>query len=606
MGVNTFFFAFYFFIVVAVHILHVVLVEPLSSLQTDLAVGVCVLQSFMETLLLMGLAWIIQTRAPKVLGLYVGGVFFLLLSHLIDLPLMRLVNMSFWYAIQFLFLESYDNLIELLIASNIPMTLWALIGVSLVVPPLAAIWFYQVTGRLSKKCAVQLQGLHICRLLGWGSLLLGIGALCIRFSNESIVGALPWKHGLFCKAPTYLTFDPSCKEKPLPEISVPLVLEHKPDIYLIIIESLRRDCVTSEITPYLADFQKKSLVFPLSLSNANFTHGAWFSLFHSAFPSEWHSQVEQEYAQGSLPLRLLRDRGYTLHVFSSPRLSYYKMDHIIFGKDKKLLDTLFIPDEACVEPYLRDERAMEKLLLQAQEEGSGRLFILFLDAPHFDYSWPPERSPFTPFTPQVNFLRLALTQTSIAPLMNRYKNALYSTDRLLGTLFSQLAATAQGRESVVVVTGDHGEEFCEQGHLFHTSALSQEQLEVPILYHFGSQGTSLSAASTQMTCHMDIFPSLLHYLTLEEPVSARLQGESIFAARRRPFTISARFHASQTPVEYCIHNGSYKLLCALETLSSKRLKVLGYKTRQDDPIEYDLELLREEFSPALDALCGSH
>jgi glucan phosphoethanolaminetransferase (alkaline phosphatase superfamily) len=595
MRINTLFFAFYFFAAASVHILHVFLAEPFVSSQTCLAAGLCALQTLTETALLMGLSWVIQTYAPKALWFYVCGVFFLLLGHLIDLPLTRLVNMSFWYAIQFLMLESYGNFIELLIASNVSMKIWALVFASLAGLISVAFFLYKMTGRLSKKLSLQLKGIHVGILIATGGMFLLMGELFINLSNEKIVGALPWKHALFCKEPLYLTLNHSLKGNVPEEVALPSTLEHTPDIYLIIVESLRRDFITREITPHLDHLREQSLYFPVSLSNANFTHGAWFSLFQSAFPFQWHPQVEEEYAQGSLPLRLLKDRGYTIHVFSAPRLSYYKMNHIIFGEKEELADTLFTPDEKCTEPYLRDECVVEKLLLQTQEKGSGRLFILFLDAPHFDYSWPQQLSPFTPFEPQVNFLKLAFTNTDIVPLINRYKNALHSTDRLLGTLFNHI-----DKEAVIILTGDHGQEFYENGNLFHTSALSAQQLEVPIFYRFGEKGTPLSAASTHMTCHMDIFPSLLHYLTGEQSTSDGLQGQSIFAENRWPFTVSARFNASQTPSEYCIHNGSHKLLFSFETPTT--LKILGFKTKNDETLSYAPSELQEEFAPALDAL----
>lgn len=595
MRVNTLFFGFYFLATASVHALHVFLAEPFISSQTCLAASLCALQALTETALLMGISWLIQMYAPKVLWFYVCGIFFLLLGHLIDLPLTRLVNMSFWYALQFLLLESYGNFIELLIASNVSMKIWALVFAGLAGLLSIAFLLYKMTERLSKKLSLQLKGVHVCILIASGGALLFMGELFINLSNEKIAGALPWRQMLFCKEPVYLVLNHSLKGNVPKEVPLPSTLEHKPDIYLIVVESLRRDFITREITPHLDRLREESLSFPVSLSNANFTHGAWFSLFHSAFPCKWHPQVEEEYVQGSLPLRLLRDRGYTVHVFSAPRLSYYKMNHIIFGKTEELADTLFTPDEECSEPYLRDERVVERLLLQAQEKGSGRLFILFLDGTHFDYSWPHQLSPFTPFAPEVNFLKLAFTNTDIVPIINRYKNALHSTDRLLGTLFHQI-----DRESVIILTGDHGQEFYENGNLFHTSALSAQQLEVPIFYRFGEKRTPLSAASTHMTCHMDIFPSLLHYLTGEQSTHGGMQGQSIFAENRWPFTISARFNASQTPSEYCIYSDSHKLLLSVETPTT--LKVLGFKTKNDETLSYAPAELQKEFAPALDAL----
>src|ERR1700722_11553084 len=115
-----------------------------------------------------------------------------------------------------------------------------------------------------------------------------------------------------------------------------------------------------------------------------------------------------------------------------------------------------------------------------------------------------------------------------------------------------------GDESVVIITGDHGEEFYEEGHLFHASSLSHHQMHVPLYYKFGS--SNILQKHPLMTCHMDIFPTLFHYLTDQDCMHNVLQGQSIFRPNRWPYTIIARFNASRSPREFCINNGNKKII----------------------------------------------
>ena len=70
-------------------------------------------------------------------------------------------------------------------------------------------------------------------------------------------------------------------------------LNHKPDIYLFVIESLREDYITVENSPHLNQFKEKNVSFDLTLSNANATHNSWFSLFHSKFPFYWEKSIQK-------------------------------------------------------------------------------------------------------------------------------------------------------------------------------------------------------------------------------------------------------------------------------------------------------------------------
>jgi hypothetical protein len=66
-----------------------------------------------------------------------------------------------------------------------------------------------------------------------------------------------------------------------------------------------------------------------------------------------------------------------------------------------------------------------------------------------------------------------------APAIDRYDAEVRVVDRALGRLVDGLAAFA--RPTLLVVTGDHGEEFGEHGGAYHGSSLYDEQLRVPLV-----------------------------------------------------------------------------------------------------------------------------
>lgn len=616
-SVNYIFYGFYFAIVACIHVMHVFLIEPQITFSTLFFAVYALAQVFLETLFLMVVGVLIQRYLSKLMNLYVLFVFFMFLSHVIDFPLIRLVDMTFWYALSFVTQESYENFIELLLASNISFFVWLLAGFGGIALMMSGLFLFRMTERLScrKKIVVSIPLVcafcctAACFLLSWDY---GVKGHISKIYADRYLKTLPWKSTFFPQRTEYVSLKNSMKE--IPDVegmykqldSQVFSLARKPDIYLFVVESLREDFIVPEITPHLAQFKEDHVSFPLSLSNANATHISWFSLFHSQFPFYWEKMHPAEKKEGSFPLSLLKKMGYKIYVSSSARLVYYQMDRIIFGEGAHLADSMFVPNEEINEPYMRDIKAMENLSLEMEKEGSGRLFIVFLDATHFDYSWPQQMTKFFPYEDKINYFKVAMSRDGVDEIKNRYRNALHFVDSLFGNFFEKLNATRGGEEAVVVITGDHGEEFYEHGNLFHCSSLSHPQMHIPIYYRFGKTSSVKKEARCDMTCHMDVFPTLFHYLVGEDHMGEILQGESIFKENRWPYTVVGRFNGSRTPSEFCIHNGDYKLVAEFvdgpEILKSRGFKVLSTKNCQDEILTKEIGILHEDFAPAFEKI----
>lgn len=616
--VNYIFYGFYFAIVACIHVLHVFLIEPQMTFSSFFFAVYAIAQVFLETLALILCGVLIQRHLSKLTNLYVIFVFFMFLSHVIDFPLVRLMDMTFWFALNFITQESYENFIELLLASNVSLLVWLMAGVGGIALMMSGLFLFRLTQRLTlrKKLIISIpvvSGFFCVAALFLVTWDYGVKGHISKIYSDRYQKTLPWKSTFFPQGVEYVTVKNSMKEMPdSAEMfnqldSRVFSLARKPDIYLFVVESLREDFIVPEVAPHLHNFKTEHVSFPLSLSNANATHISWFSLFHSQFPFHWGKMNPEERKEGSFPLNLLKKMGYKIYVSSSARLAYYQMDRIIFGEGAHLADALFIPDDIdTTEPYLRDIKAMENLSVEMQKEGSGRLFVVFLDATHLDYSWPPQMTKFYPFEEKINYFKVALSRDGVEEIKNRYRNSLYFVDSLFGQFFQQLDKTQGGEDAVVVITGDHGEEFYEHGNLFHASSLSHPQMHIPIYYRFGSSSTIKKECNTQMTCHMDVFPTLFHYLAGEDHMGEILQGESIFKENRWPYTVIGRFNASRAPTEFCIHKGDYKLVAEFtdeqDIFKAKGFRILATKNCQDENLAKEIGTLHEDFAPAFDKI----
>lgn len=621
---NYLFFGAYFLVAAAIHVLHAFLIEPEPTFSRYFFIGYGLVQCALETCMLILVGAIFRQFLPRFFYLlYVALIFVLFLSHVIDFPLVRLMDMSFWFALHFILQESYQNFMELLYASNVSLFVWGAAGLAALGVIFCGVWIFRATEKWTDRHPIAttypLLIAVICTmtlfLVTWES---SAKRLITATQFEIYQKSLPWKTTFIPPREesfrlNYALKLPEEEEDSLRSLdSRAFSLARKPDVYLFIVESLREDFIKEEYTPHLLAFRNNNIHFDLALSNANATQNSWFSLFFSKYPFYWGKINPENWKGGSIPLRMLKKMGYKIHAFSSARLGYYQMDHLIFGEAKYLANSLFIPDEEeFEEPYQKDQVVMEKLIKEMKnpQTSSGRVFLVFLDATHLDYSWPKESaSLFHPFEEKINYFKAAIRNQGVDGIKNRYRNSLHFVDALMGQFFEELNAYSGGSEAVVVITSDHGEEFDEHGHLFHASSLTHQQTHVPLYYRFGSNSWAGKKAPCALTSHMDIFPTLLHYLTGEDLFGEVLQGESIFKQDRWPYVVAGRFNASRSPYEFFIHNGTEKMVARFndegDIFNAKALQVISEKNIHEENLPYDLTSLRELFGEAIDHLCA--
>jgi hypothetical protein len=584
------------------------LLKPNAAIWCVDAIGQCAL----ETILLAILAKILNLCIPFAINI-AGLSLFLILAHIIDFPLVRLMDISFWFALNFMFREGGNNILELLYASNISLSNWILLFFGIIIILISSVLCFRKTQYWSDKIPLYLSFNSLAVLAGSGFFLLCSWDLVtldrkMLDNMQAYQKILPWKTTFFVRKKEYLEVDQpilALQEHNLLEIEK-IHLGAKPDIYLFVVESLREDFINHEITPYLNSFKEQSLSFKLALANANATHLSWFSLFYSQLPFHWNSLLLKQKAIGSPFLQILKASGYRIHVYASSRLGYYGMEEILFGRNRALIDKIVAQDSVAVPTYLKDQAVVNCLIEDMQQNKGGRVFITFLDSTHLDYSWPLEKkSTFEPVDQTLNYLKaLSNNKQYLEKIKNRYRNALHFVDTLFGKFFTALE---WDKEALVVITGDHGEEFYEQGRLFHASHLSYPQVHIPLYYRLGNDPKWSRCTLDRLSSHIDIFPTLFHYL-LKKPFIGNYEGQSVLEESYWPYTVITRFNACFSPTEFCIHDKEYKAIFRAEkgVFSCRRLQLIDVKSLHDDPLTNREQILEERFKPALQKVFSSH
>jgi arylsulfatase A-like enzyme len=131
-----------------------------------------------------------------------------------------------------------------------------------------------------------------------------------------------------------------------------------------------------------------------------------------------------------------------------------------------------------------------------------------------------------------------------------------------------LDATKRGRSAIVVIVGDHGEEFGEHGATMHGGHLYEESLRVPMMLRLPGRPPRRIGddAST-----LDLLPTLLHALALPRP--AGLEGRDFFdptASAGGPRVVAQLergnegWSGSSRPNQVVVRDGALKLIVDLD------------------------------------------
>ncbi|QXC57806.1 DUF3413 domain-containing protein [Vibrio mimicus] len=306
----------------------------------------------------------------------------------------------------------------------------------------------------------------------------------------------------------------------------------RPNILVIGIDAWRFDDANREVTPNIANFGQSTTRFTHHLSGGNSTQAGLFSLFYG-LPATYWEEFQSSQTRPQL-MQALADLNYQFAIYSSAPLNSPPFDRTIFSKIQQLRTVT--PGET---PPQRDERITEDFLsfLNQRDRQQPYFGFLFYDSAHaadFPSTMTP---PFTPYWERVDHIKLN-NSFDPEPYRNRYRNAVYYADSLIGKVLNELKARNELSNTIVIITSDHGEEFNDnqQNYWGHGSNYSMAQIHVPLyIYIPEKEGTVL----THKTTHLDVAPMLMQeVLGVQNPMNEFALGYPLWqASPQREWTI---------------------------------------------------------------------
>jgi membrane-anchored protein YejM (alkaline phosphatase superfamily) len=301
------------------------------------------------------------------------------------------------------------------------------------------------------------------------------------------------------------------------------------NIVFILIDSWRFDMLSAVNTPNIYRFAQQSWQFQQHFSGGNGTQPGLFSLFYSLPATYWTATINQH--KSPLFMDKLLAENYHMGIFTSASLLAPPFNLNIFARVKNL-KTSTIGDT----PYNRDKQITKEFKQFIIQTPSPFFSFVFYDAAH---SFCIGDSPIHIFQPSIAVCdRLTYTShTNPTPTFNRYKNALYYIDELVGEDLALLKKRHLLDNTLVLITADHGNEFNDnhQGYWGHASNFTRYQTQIPLIIHWPGQKPLLVK---HMTSHYDVIPTLLSRIFgLQNPTKDYSIGQSLFNKKAPAFLL---------------------------------------------------------------------
>ncbi len=312
----------------------------------------------------------------------------------------------------------------------------------------------------------------------------------------------------------------------------PLVVEPpvRPlNVVWLTVESLRADMLDPAVMPRIWALAQRSHRFRRHYSGGNGTRVGVFTQFYGLHGSYWFSFLGER--RGPALIDVLLDQRYQIELFTSAHFSYPEFDKTVFSRIPQ--DHMHEqPDEL---GWKSDQINVGKVIAWLAARDRSRPFLLFefFESPHARYYFPDESVIRRPYLEDLNYATANL-ERDMELIKNRYVNACHHLDAQVGRVLDALEAEGLLDSTIVLVTGDHGEEFMEKGRWGHNSHFSEEQIRVPLVLSIPGTGSSVVE---RMTSHVDVPATLLPLLGVKNPPTDYSVGSSMLAPTGRSFTV---------------------------------------------------------------------
>ncbi len=364
----------------------------------------------------------------------------------------------------------------------------------------------------------------------------------------------------------------ACAPAPSQELGPP------PNVLLLVVDCLRADHLSAngyerQTTPMIDSLVAESVQFRQAISQASWTRPSLPTMLTGLYPSEHGLHTFGETAAGAA---------------TSPRLDD-SVTTVAEALKEAGYATALIGEQFQLSPRFGLDQGFDFYKHRASDAsnihrnffrwlrgiGDGQPFFAYLH--YLEIHWPycppkevrgkfgSEKSSFR-FCHQWRKLRddilsgaVVLSDADREAMEARYDEELLALDRQLGHLFARLKKDGLWKDTLIVLTADHGEEFYEHGSIGHGQSLFQELISVPLLVKPPAVWPVVVGGSVDAMVEVrNVAPTILEAAGLAMPDG--VDAASLVPMMRAGATVEPPYAVSESDDEVVVRRGDLKLI----------------------------------------------
>lgn len=376
---------------------------------------------------------------------------------------------------------------------------------------------------------------------------------------------------------TILSFccSPGICQEQLTEKSVEVGSDKKPDVLLLVVDTLRRDVLTcyggKDIeTPNIDRLANDGLRFENAVSPAPWTIPSMASIMTGLSPLTHGAKRTRTFPTKPPTLaKRMKYGGYqTQAIVASNTFLNPDNGNFDIGFDEYVWDPEDSVTDYAMKWYTSHSKTPSFLWLHYME-------------PHFSYEAPGEEKDIFKVKgalAKIRCGRLANTTRMRQKIKRAYLAEVRYVDREIGRLMNFLKGKNLYNDMIIIFVSDHGEEFWDHGGFEHGHTMYHELLGVPFIIKLS--GNNVIGTHKGTVCTQDIMPTILDLCSVSYDEN-EIQAESLKSIWASPDTKNNnRTVISASPLYYeprhAVTDGKWKYI---RSLTSRKEEL--YNLEQD-------------------------
>jgi arylsulfatase A-like enzyme len=305
------------------------------------------------------------------------------------------------------------------------------------------------------------------------------------------------------------------------------------NVLIIVVDTLRADHLSlsgysRQTTPYLDRFAASGVVFDNAVAASSWTLPSHASMLTGRYPHEHHALTQTDRLGPDLPMvsEWFAQHGYRTGGFSANHLFFSRRVGLgrgfeVFKDVYPPLTSLLVTPKAGqqIRDFLFKAGLTDNLLGRQSAETMNGIALKWMERdqrPFFavinyfdvhDPYVPPEgywnrygKSKWSLGGVGLTFdVFPKLTDAQVREVIDMYDDSVAYTDVEINALLQEMERHGLLRNTVVVITSDHGEEFQEHGFLTHANALYTDLVRVPLIIVAPNEAPAAMRISTPVS-----------------------------------------------------------------------------------------------------------